>query len=154
MHLGLVVTAAALVRVFAVELVRFVVQVPAMTVDGAILGVLAPIDLSLAANLPMVVIFPGCENVVGRMDLRDREDRFDWQGDVDVSAPKRKPVASIVAISGIRLLKVFMDIGKNRESQIRWLEIIHLVFVISGVLLAAMDWIANDARSPKRPRRL
>ncbi|MFW5680868.1 MAG: YqhA family protein, partial [Pseudomonadota bacterium] len=86
MYLGLVVTVALLVWVFAVELVRFVTGVASMTVDDAILGVLALIDLSLAANLLMIVIFSGYENFVSRMDLEDHEDRPAWQGEVDFSA--------------------------------------------------------------------
>jgi len=61
-------------------------------------------------------------------------------------------VASIVAISGIHLLKVFMDIEKYTDAQIQWMIIIHLVFVVSGVLLAAMDWIANHAKALKRSK--
>lgn len=152
MYLGLVVTVALLVWVFAVELVGFVTGIAGMSVDDAILGVLALIDLSLAANLLMIVIFSGYENFVSRMDLKDHVDRPDWQGDVDFSALKLKLVASIVAISGIHLLKVFMDVGKYDSDQIRWMVIIHLVFVISGVLLAAMDWIANHAKALKRAK--
>lgn len=45
-----------------------------------------------------------------------------------------------------------MDVGKYDSAQIRWKVIIHLVFVISGVLLAAMDWIANHATALKRAK--
>jgi uncharacterized protein (TIGR00645 family) len=100
----------------------------------------------------MIVIFSGYENFVSRMDMKNHEDRPDWQGDVDFAALKLKLVASIVAISGIHLLKVFMDVTKYTDSQIKWLVIIHLVFVISGVLLAAMDWIANHAKAMKRAK--
>ena len=62
----------------------------------------------------MIVIFSGYENFVSRMDLHNHEDRPDWQGEVDFSGLKLKLVASIVAISGIHLLKVFMDISKER----------------------------------------
>lgn len=152
MYLGLVVAVAVLVWVFGVELWGFILGIGTMTVDDAFLGVLALIDLSLAANLLMIVIFSGYENFVSRMDLQDHEDRPDWQGEVDFSALKLKLVASIVAISGIHLLKVFMDLSKYDSEQIRWMVIIHLVFVISGVLLAAMDWIANNAKASKRPK--
>lgn len=149
MYLGLAVALVILVWIFLMELWRFVLIVPVMTVNDAILGVLALIDLSLAANLLLIVIFSGYENFVSRMDLMDHKDRPEWQGDVDFSALKLKLVASIVAISGIHLLKVFMDVGKYPPDQIRWMVVIHLVFVISGVLLAAMDWIANHAKSLK-----
>ena len=152
MYLGLVVTVAALLWVFGLELFRFVTDLGSLTVDDAILGALSLIDLSLAANLLLIVILSGYENFVSRMDLKNHEDRPDWQGDVDFSALKLKLVASIVAISGIHLLKVFMDVTKYTDTQIRWLVMIHLVFVISGVLLAAMDWIANHAKALKRTK--
>lgn len=149
MYLGLALALLVLVWIFIMELVRFVMIAPVMTVNDAILGILALIDLSLAANLLLIVIFSGYENFVSRMDLADHKDRPDWQGEVDFSALKLKLVASIVAISGIHLLKVFMDVGQYDPEQIRWMVVIHLVFVISGVLLATMDWIANHAKSLK-----
>lgn len=152
MYLGLVGAVAILVWIFALELIAFAAAIPSMTVDDAILGVLALIDLSLAANLLMIVIFSGYENFVSRMDLENHVDRPDWQGEVDFSALKLKLVASIVAISGIHLLKVFMDVTSYESDQIRWMVIIHLVFIISGVLLAAMDWIANSAKGMKRSK--
>ena len=152
MYLGLALALLVLVWIFIMELVRFVMIVPVMTVNDAILGILALIDLSLAANLLLIVIFSGYENFVSRMDLADHKDRPDWQGEVDFSALKLKLVASIVAISGIHLLKVFMDVGQYDPEQIRWMVVIHLVFVISGVLLAAMDWIANNAKSLKNQK--
>jgi uncharacterized protein (TIGR00645 family) len=71
-------------------------------------------------------------------------------GTVDFSGLKLKLVASIVAISAIALLKAFMELAEGKDisdRQLAWLVGIHLVFVISGVLLAAMDWLA--ARSGK-----
>ncbi|SEM85616.1 TIGR00645 family protein [Loktanella fryxellensis] len=124
-------------------------SIPGLTLDDAILGVLSLIDLSLAANLLMIVIFSGYENFVSRMDIDDHRDRPSWQGDVDFTELKLKLVASIVAISGIHLLKVFMDIAKYTSAQIGWMVTIHLVFEISGVLLAAMDWIANYGKTLK-----
>lgn len=152
MYLGLAIALAVLVWVFMLELWKFILLVPVMTVNDAILGVLALIDLSLAANLMLIVIFSGYENFVSRMDLDGEEDRPEWQGEVDFSGLKLKLVASIVAISGIHLLKVFMDVNKYSTEHIRWMISIHLVFVISGVLLAAMDWIANNAKAKKKSK--
>jgi uncharacterized protein (TIGR00645 family) len=146
-YVGLVAALAVLLIAFAQELWRIVQIVPVLTVNDAVLGVLALIDLSLAANLVLIVIFSGYENFVSRMNsVDDHEDLPDWHGQVDFSTLKLKLVASIVAISGIHLLKVFMDIDKYDPAKIFWLVIIHLVFVISGVLLAAMDWIASNSK--------
>ena len=149
-YVGLALSLLILLWVFALELWHLIGILPVMTVNDAVLGVLALIDLSLAANLLLIVIFSGYENFVSRMDLSEHEVRPEWQGEVDFSALKLKLVASIVAISGIHLLKVFMDVGKYAPEQIRWMVVIHLVFVISGVLLAAMDWIASHGKSLKK----
>ena len=151
-YVGLALSLLILLWVFALELWHLIGILPVMTVNDAVLGVLALIDLSLAANLLLIVIFSGYENFVSRMDLSEHEVRPEWQGEVDFSALKLKLVASIVAISGIHLLKVFMDVGKYAPEQIRWMVVIHLVFVISGVLLAAMDWIANHGKTLKKAK--
>lgn len=150
MYVGLVGALIVLLYAFVMELVHFAASIPTLTVDGAVLGALALIDLSLAANLLLIVIFSGYENFVSRMDTVGHVDRPDWQGQVDFSTLKLKLVASIVAISGIHLLKIFMDIGKYPEEKIRWMVIIHLVFVISGVLLALMDWISVQSKGLKK----
>ena len=149
MYVGLVGALLILLYSFLMELARLFQTLPTLTVDGAVLGALALIDLSLAANLLLIVIFSGYENFVSRMDTSDHEDSPDWKGEVDFSTLKLKLVASIVAISGIHLLKVFMDVTKYDAGQIRWMVIIHLVFVISGVLLATMEWIAMKSKDIK-----
>lgn len=150
MYLGLVGSLLILVWVFMVELWHLILALPALTVNDAILSALALIDLSLAANLVMIVIFSGYENFVSRMDIADHKDRPDWLGDVDFAGLKLKLVASIVAISGIHLLKIFMDVDKYPSEKIDWMVRIHLVFVASGVMLAAMDWITNHGKSLRK----
>jgi uncharacterized protein (TIGR00645 family) len=62
---------------------------------------------------------------------------------------KLKLVASIVAISAIHLLKAFMEIETVNKVDLQWLVIIHLVFVVSGVLLAIMDKISEHPAAEK-----
>ncbi len=151
MYLGLVASLAMLMVIFLKELVYYLPKTFAMGADQAILAVLTLIDLSLAANLLLIVLFSGYENFVSKLDIAEHEDRPSWMGKVDFSGLKMKLIASIVAISGIHLLKVFMSLGKKDgsapvdESVLRWMVIIHLTFVISGVLLALMDWLSSKA---------
>jgi len=147
MYLGLVICLGMLTVVFVKELAYYAAKTMTMTVDQAILAILTLIDLTLAANLLLIVLFSGYENFVSKLDLGDQRDRPSWMGKVDFSGLKMKLIASIVAISGIHLLKVFMEVGKQGGTEVPndklyWLVVIHLTFVISGVLLAAMDWIA------------
>ena len=147
-YLGLVLALGMLVVVFVRELAYSAAQVLTMRDEDVILAVLTLIDISLAANLLLIVLFAGYENFVSKLETGEEGDRPAWMGTVDFSAMKLKLVASIVAISGIHLLKWFMAIGEYEsgepidEPQLRWLVIIHLTFVTAGVLLALMDWIA------------
>ncbi|PZR00706.1 MAG: hypothetical protein DI533_09260 [Cereibacter sphaeroides] len=153
MYLGLVVTLAMLAIVFVRDLWKYALSIMTMTPEDVILVSLTFIDLTLAANLLLIVLFSGYENFVSKLDVDDGGDRPDWMGTVDFSGLKMKLIASIVAISGIHLLKRFMEIGESvadarfGETELFWLVIIHLTFVGSGVMLAAMDWLT--ARSKK-----
>jgi uncharacterized protein (TIGR00645 family) len=150
-YLGLVVSLGMLTVVFLKELVYYLGKTFTLTADQTILAVLTLIDLSLAANLLLIVLFSGYENFVSKLDIEDSVDRPSWMGKVDFSGLKMKLIASIVAISGIHLLKSFMSLGKTETppdyEMLRWMVVIHLTFVISGVLLALMDWLA--ARTDK-----
>lgn len=150
MYVGLAGALVLLLWSFLHELYALAMQFPAIGVNDAVLGALALIDLSLAANLVMIVIVSGYENFVSALDIKEHPDRPAWHGEVDFSTLKLKLVASIVAISGIHLLKVFMDVAAYNPDKVRWMVIIHLVFVVSGVLLAATDWIASHTKIVKK----
>lgn len=148
-YVGLVGALVLLLLSFLMELAHLFSDIANLTANDAVLGALSLIDLSLAGNLLVIVIFSGYENFVSKLNIGDHEDQPDWLGTVDFSTLKLKLVASIVAISGIHLLKVFMDVEQVSEREIQWMVIIHLVFVISGVLLALMDLIASKAKAAK-----
>jgi len=92
------------------------------------------------------VVFSGYENFVSKMDVSDHEDKPDWMGKVDFSGLKLKLIASIVAISGIHLLKAFMNVAQVPRDDLMWLVILHMTFVTSGVLLALMDLLVVKAK--------
>ncbi|MGC2166416.1 MAG: YqhA family protein, partial [Gallionella sp.] len=94
------------------------------------------------------VIFSGYENFVSKIDVDDHVDKPDWMGKVDYSGLKIKLIGSIVAISAIDLLKAFMHISTPgvetlTNSQMAWMVGIHVTLIISGVLFAIMDRIAE-----------
>lgn len=150
-YVGLVLALLMLLVVFVRELVYYLPQAflagpDHMGADTAILAILSLVDLSLAGNLLLIVLYSGYENFVSKLDLEGETDRPPWMGTVDFSGLKMKLIASIVAISAIYLLKSFMNIGKPGypldEAGLKWAVIIHLTFVGSGVLLALMDWLS------------
>ena len=145
-YVGLVLALAMLLMVFVEELVTAVPHILEAKSEDVILTVLTLIDLSLAGNLVLIVIFSGYENFVSKIDVEGHEDRPSWMGTLDFSGLKIKLIASIVAISAISLLRAFMTLTQGTqvdEVRIFWLVVLHLTFVTSGVLFAAMDWIAS-----------
>jgi uncharacterized protein (TIGR00645 family) len=111
-----------------------------------ILEILALLDLTLLANLILIVIFAGYENFVSRIDAAHESlDKPHWMGTIDFSGLKIKLIGSLVAISVIELLKDFIELSgvATVGEGTQWRVFIHLTFVISGVLFAVMDWVAD-----------
>src|SRR4051795_10246534 len=144
-YVGLVVALLVLLIVFLHAIVSELPLLAELDEASVILWVLTLIDLSLAANLILMVIFAGYENFVSKMDIQNHPDRPAWMGTIDFSAMKLKLLASIVAISAIQLLKVFMSPGTYARETIIFLIVIHITFVVSGVLMALTDYIAEKA---------
>ncbi|TXH67031.1 MAG: TIGR00645 family protein [Thiothrix sp.] len=114
--------------------------------SGIIVGVLSIVDISLIVNLLIIIIFSGYENFISKMDdLHGHADRPDWMGHVGFTDLKIKLIGSIVAISGIELLKGFMDVKDLSDRDLMWMVGIHITFVVSGVLYAVMDKFNHKA---------
>lgn len=150
LYAGMVLALAAILVAFARELIGEVAHLGALTGEQAILLSLSLIDLSLAGNLLLVVIFAGYESFVSQLHIDQHEDRPVWLGTIDFADLKLKVIASIVAISAITLLRSFLLLGDPAvgfdPARLLWMVVIQLTFVVSGLLLALMDWISTRSR--------
>lgn len=135
--IGIVVLLVKLLQ----ELAHFVLHMWDATESQVVLGVLTMVDLSLTASLLIIVMFSGYENFVSKIDHADHKDWPAWMGTIDFTGLKLKLVSSIVAISAISLLKAFMDLKAMTDRDLYWLVGIHMVFVVSGLLMALTDRI-------------
>jgi uncharacterized protein (TIGR00645 family) len=159
-YLGLVVGVGMVLVKFLQELFHVLPHLLEIKEGELILAVLTLVDVSLVGNLLLIIIFSGYENFVSKIDTAGHEDRPDWMGKVDFSGLKIKVIASIVAISAIELLKAFVFIGgqsleatqmtagaawtwTEADKAVAWKLVIHVILVISGVLFALMDRIAE-----------
>jgi uncharacterized protein (TIGR00645 family) len=111
-----------------------------------VLTVLGMIDIALVATLIIMVMFSGYENFVSTIDAKG-SDTLNWLGKLDAGTLKLKVAASIVAISSIHLLRIFMRVGDKTKDfytneQIMWYVILHMTFVLSAVLLGVLDRIS------------
>jgi len=155
-YLGLVLSLAMLLAAFVAELIHAVpnaLRLSQVDPEQVILATLGLIDLSLAGNLVVIVIFSGYENFVSKINTDNAEDRPGWMGTLDFSGLKMKLIGSIVAISAISLLRAFMTLTEQDvpldEPRLRWMVGLHLTCVVSGPLCASMDWVGNRAERPK-----
>ena len=96
----------------------------------------------LVGSLIVMVMFSGYENFVSKIDIETSGDTPAWLSKLDAGTLKLKVAASIVAISSIHLLRVFMDAQQIENDKIMWYVILHLTFVVSAVLLGVLDRIA------------
>lgn len=155
-YLGLVLSLALLLLVFAKELVVFLPQALTAETSKVIVTVLALVDIVMVANLVLVVIFAGYENFVSKINTSDHEDRPEWMGLVSFSDLKIKLMGTIVAISGIDLLKTFLNVKAFTTEEIAWRVGLHLTFVTSGVLFALMDRLTvhkSNHHAPQTPEK-
>jgi len=137
-YFGLIISLFFLLIVFLKEIFHYIAHFSTNETE-LILFILTLIDLSFAGNLLIIVIFSGYENFVSKINIKNHEDKPEWMGTVDFGGLKLKLISSIVAISGIHLLKIFFGLENYTQSQVLLFIAVHFTFVLSGVLLAYMD---------------
>ncbi|WP_392343653.1 YqhA family protein [Pseudoalteromonas prydzensis] len=91
--------------------------------------------------------FSGYENFVSKLNIGNHEDRPAWMGKVGFSGLKMKLISAIVAISAVELLKVFISSTSHSSDELLWKVIIHVTFVISGVMFALTDFINSKTHN-------
>jgi hypothetical protein len=94
---------------------------------------------------PQIVNHLKAPDLIGIEEMQDDSGPAN-DGTVSATGGWQRLIASIVAISGIHLLKVFMDIQKYDAHEVYWMVIIHAVFVTSGVMLALMDYLVQKSK--------
>jgi uncharacterized protein (TIGR00645 family) len=114
-----------------------------------ILAMLSLIDAALVASLLLMVMISSYENYVSRFENAVTE--LSWLGKLDAGSLKIKVASSIVAISSIHLLQIFLNLAQYSDLQIMWATILHITFVVSALLLAVVDRISSKTKDPKQP---
>ena len=142
-YMGLSLTLLALAVKFFQELYHFLPHVLEITESDLVLRVLSLIDLALVGSMVVIVMFSGYENFVSQMDIGEDTEKLDWLGTHDYGSLKMKVAASVVAISSIHLLKVFMNIEATANDKLLWYVVVHLTLVLSAVLMGYLDKITK-----------
>lgn len=149
-YLGLVLGIILLFVKFVQKIVYMFANILTASEANVIVDILVLVDISLVASLLLIIIFSGYEIFVSKIDIGDHVDRPSWMGKVDFSGLKLKLIGAIVAISAIDLLKSFMNISSEMSDadtdKLMWKVIIHMTFVVSGLLFAIMDKVVGDTK--------
>lgn len=138
-YLGLSLSLIALGIKFFQEAIHLLVYIFSSTESDMVLAILSLIDMAMVGGLIVMVMMSGYENFVSQIDVASGDEKLGWLGKMDASSLKMKIAASIVAISSIHLLKMFMNIPNLNPEHIKWYVIIHMVFVVSAFAMGYLD---------------
>jgi len=146
-YVGLAAALALYALSFGRKLMEYVMHIADMGDTDAILKMLGLIDAALVASLIVMVIISGYENFVSRFD--NAEGELSWLGKIDAGSLKVKVASTIVAISSIHLLQVFLNAASYASDKLMWLTIMHMAFVFSALFLAYIDRVMAMAKRDK-----
>ena len=146
-YLGLSLAVFALGIKFFQEVAHLLLGILDFAEADIILVVLSLIDIAMVGGLLVMVMMSGYENFVSQLDIAEGEEKLSWLGKMDTSSLKAKIAASIVAISSIHLLKIFMNADNINNDKLMWYVLIHLTFVLSAFAMGALDGISRRKSS-------
>ena len=151
MYLILIVVLVLILIKFAFDVKDFIFAMGSLNTNDWIIRVLELLDLTLVANLVVIVAFSGYENFISKIDYAtSHNDRPSWMGNLDFSGLKLKIIGSVVAISLIELLQDFLNMSSaTNYDVIFWRVILHLAFVVTGLVFAAMEVIVEKRKELK-----
>ncbi|MBB3590017.1 uncharacterized protein (TIGR00645 family) [Rhizobium sp. BK529] len=138
-YVGLVLALAVYAVSFAFKFLKVAGSVFELGEAEMILAMLGLIDAALVASLIVMVMISGYENFVSRFDEAEKEGEVSFLGKLDSGSLKIKVASSIVAISSIHLLQVFLNVNQYEDGKIMWLTFMHLAFVVSAVMLGFLE---------------
>ena len=138
-YFGLSLGLIALSIKFFQEIFHILPHIFSVSESDLILTLLSLVDMTLVGGLLVMVMFSGYENFVSTLDINEGKEKLNWLGKMDATSLKNKVAASIVAISSIHLLRVFMDAKNVPDNKLMWYVIIRLTFVLSAFVMGYLD---------------
>jgi uncharacterized protein (TIGR00645 family) len=148
--LGLIVGLAALLYEFVVKLIEFVLTLKAANHAEVIVGILKLVDLSLTANLVLIVICSSYENFIAPIDPAEHPNWPDGLIGIGFAGLKQKLLGSIVAIAAVSVLEWFIYVDTQVDSvKLAWVVGILIAFAVAMLILAIADRLSSTAAVDK-----
>ena len=148
LYIGLIIGAVLYLFKFFQVLLHVWHETLYLTENDMMLEILGLVDISMVMNLVVMVTIGGYSIFTSKIDVDHHEDKPLWLEDLDAGQLKIKLSTSLASISGVQLLKTFIN---YRESEIKQeaeaviMEIvIHMVFIVSALLLAQTEKVTHS----------
>jgi len=147
LYLGLIVGSGLYCYKFLVQLAGMCQHVQSLTEEELMLGMLGLVDMTMVANLIYMVVVGGYTMFVSRIDIDGHPDRPEWLEQTNANTLKIKLASSLVGVSGIHLLKSFIEIGEAAHEShgqavppfVFWQVIIHVTFLGTAIALSVSE---------------
>jgi uncharacterized membrane protein YqhA len=145
-YLGLVLALALMLVKFVKEFLHFAPLVFNAEGGEVIIGVLSLIDVVMVANLLIIIVFAGYENFVSQINTGDHEDSARLDGACGLRRVEDETDRLHRRHLRYRTAQGLHARGVLTNEQLAWKVGIHMTFVVSGVLFALMDRIADGKK--------
>src|SRR5271170_3364631 len=143
LYVALIVSLLAVYGVVGRELVHLFADGLGADVKTVLQLLMSILDLVLVANLVLMVAIASYESFISRIRVDDDDAKPEWLGKLDSGNVKVKVAVSVVMISAVHLLQLFLNDVEPR--QLLWLSLVHVAFVLSAMGLAWVDRIGRHA---------
>ncbi len=138
--IGLACCLFLLIYRFFADFYTLAMTLPTLSWHDLVVDVLNLVDVSLTANLVLIVIFSGFENFIHKID---RDEQSAWPlglTEIDFGALKQRLLGSIAVIAAVDALAWYLDLEKTTNTaKLGWAIAFPLMFVVSLLLLAVSD---------------
>ena len=138
-YLAMILLLGMLVFFFLLDIAHALPDLLRMTENNLLILTLSLIDLSLGANLVVLVVLSGYENFVTSLHTSGGDSRPVWLTKIDFSGLKLKVLASIA----VHLLASFLELDQQDERNLDWQVLIVVVFAVLGLIFAVTDRIGD-----------
>ena len=144
LYVGLIIGGLLYTYKFFILLIHLCTSINEISETMLMLGILTLVDITMVANLLIMVTIGGYSTFVSKLDIDKHEDKPEWLQKIDAGSLKVKLAGSLVGVSGIHLLQTFINIKMHETEHVMWQVIIHVVFLLSALMLAYTEKILHQ----------
>jgi uncharacterized protein (TIGR00645 family) len=142
--IGLICSVVLIAIRFFINLVTLAIRLPVESWQDLVVDVLNLIDLTLMANLVLIVAFSAYGNYIRKVEAADHSRWPPGLIDIDFSMMKQRLLGSIAGVAAVDSLAWYLDLESHADAgKLVWAIAFPLMFVVAMGLLALADWLGR-----------